>query len=325
MDPTDAVRAMRDRGYSADEVRSAIRHINELNVLERSEISWLDGAVNMLAFHARSNPYERSDVPTMFRHFEEHIHEVQDRIRADLLGMPRENPSRLADEKGPVVRAMRAFFQPISYASSKTTSQDGSEYGSRDAARYNLYTHESQYRLWDNTIAEMNRPTDGRPWTLELSDAGYATPTTHRRLNQLLEVGREFHPELAKERIFFYRAKYHTFADRNGKEWKVDPKTKLYTIKLKPIPMFDVAEAAEAKIVPFEMKQTSMNKVQTKIDAIESEMNTWQVRNDPSHSLDYSALSEKIGKRDELSKLLRERMRLMAMERDNPQQIAWRD
>jgi hypothetical protein len=323
MDPIDAVRGMREKGYGVDDVRAAIQTLVDWNSIEYQEARWMEGAVNMLSFPtARTNPASLDTRPTMFKHFEEHIEEVQDEIRAALLGLPRTNPSSRSKEGGQADLAMNAFFQPKSYASSYKQGTQWNESGYRDVVEYNKVTHESFYKLWDNTIAELLRGSPGKEneWRLELDDAGYSTPTTMRRLENIIRIGAKYHPEIAKSRYGFSILKGETQAWKDGKPWKRDPKSNMWTIKLKPISMFDVKEASvEKERSPLKLARSRLNTVEQRIDEIEKEMNIWQVHNDPARKLDYSALADRVGKRDELSKLLRERMSLIGSERTNPE------
>jgi hypothetical protein len=317
---------MRLRGYTVDEVRGALQYLVAHNTILYEDSQSIQGALNMLSWPAeRTNPGLADDIPMMFRHIEENMNEVRERIRARYMGLPRMNPPN----KSPSERAAEALFQPMSYQSSPVRSMDG-DTGRRDVAEYNVHTHESFYKLWGSTIAEVLRGNYANPkdWKLELTDAGWPTSTTHGRLNLIVGAAKKAHPELVNENIYFHRKKSETVAMRNGKVWKRDPRSNMWTIKLKPIPGFGVAPASkmETEITPLELKHTRLNTVEGAIDAIEKEMSIWQVRNDPTRTLDYSALSAKIGKRAELSNLLRERMKLIDSEqRTNPDVVYWRD
>lgn len=321
--PTDALRSMREKGYTVDEVRSAIRYLVEHNTISYEDSCAIQGALNMISFPARTNPGPVDDTPMMFKHFEDNMNEVRERIRARYMGLPRMNPQN----KSPSERAAEALFQPKSYQSSIVQSMDGGS-GRRDVANYNPITHESEYRLWDHTIAEVTRGNFANPkdWKLEFTDAGWPTPTTHGRLNLIVGAAKKAHPELVKENIYFHRVKGETVAMRNGKIWKKDPKTGMWTLKLKPIPHWDEVPATTDEVKELVPKRDRLTTIQGEIDVIEDQMAAWQIQNDPARHLEYPDVADRIGKRAELSKLLRERMKLMERkERTNPERVYWRD
>jgi hypothetical protein len=77
-DPADAVKQMMRLGYTVEQVRDAIDSLIWVNRIDDVEAGWLRGAVNMLSSPARGNPGPIHDKrPMMFKHFEEHIEEVQ--------------------------------------------------------------------------------------------------------------------------------------------------------------------------------------------------------------------------------------------------------
>lgn len=57
-DPMDAIRAMRDKEYTVDEVRGAIDMLIKKNTIAAVEGSWLKVAVNMLSSTNSTDPTE---------------------------------------------------------------------------------------------------------------------------------------------------------------------------------------------------------------------------------------------------------------------------
>jgi hypothetical protein len=322
-DPMDAIRAMRDKGFTVEQVRTSIDNLVGKHI-EPVEANWLRASVNMTSLSARNNPIDVADPVEIAR--ERCIDRIEAYYRSRSGKKFRENPSNISQEGGAADIAMNAFFKGRNYKSSKISSYGNT--GSRDIALYNSHTRESEYRLWNNVIAEMSRPNDGSVWKLELTTAGYRTPTTFRRLENLIRIGAKYHPELTNERIRFGMAKNRLVVSRNGEPWKPHSYTNMWTIELMPIINYSEYTALEFEdSEPYERggnEETNIIINQMEIDAIEREMTDWKYKNDKGRNLTFSELSDAIGRRDEYVKLIRQRMMLESM-RENPERVYWRD
>lgn len=331
-DPYEAVMRMKALGATVAEVREAAHSLIWEELIEPVEGRSLEAAINTMSRPTRTNPGHGIGRTSAFEEYREHLSDVQDSIRAKLLNDTRENPARDVSEGSQAERAIEAFFEGKEYTSSYIKPTQEQEGGHRDVATYNVHTRESFFKLWDSTIAEMLRGKRGsdvegspedRSWRLELTDAGYPTNTTWRRMENIIRIGGKYHPELKKLRVSFSGKRGGpTVAMKDGKVWKPDPETKMWTIKLKPIKGWNTLAASTEEIVPLELKG-SLVEVENAIDRIEREMYEWQNKNDPAKMMDYQSLAARIGKKEELSKLLRKRLKLSGTERTNP--TAWRD
>jgi hypothetical protein len=340
-DPMDAVRAMRDEGFTVEQVRTSIDNLVGKHI-EPAEANWLRAAVNMTSLSARNNP-DVDDSVELAR--ERCIDRIEAYYHSRSGEKFRENPSNTSKEGGAADRAMNAFFKSQNYKSSNISSFGN--IGSRDEARYNFHTRESEYRLWDNVIAEMSRPKFGM-WKLELDTSGYDTPTTFRRLENLIRIGAKYHPELASEHIHFTTANYKLVVTRNGKPWIRHPLTHMWTIQLMPIIDYSPDSALEFEdSEPYERVENEESNFvinQMKIDAIEREMTDWKYKYDKGRNLTLSELADAIGRKDEYSNLIRQRMMLGSLpeyremfdvvksypkskkiKRENPERVYWRD
>lgn len=321
-DPADAIRQMRREGYSVDEVRQAIDSLIREKKIEYAEGSWLRAEVDMMSLASRTNPSNDAH-SSRVQDSEEYLFNMQDRVRAAFSkkGVT-ENPRRTVQEGGQADKAMNAFFQGRNYASSVTKSIDLLQMGKRDESQYNKHTGESTYRLWDVVIAEMSRPINGKMWKFEMTTAGYNTPTTFRRLENLIKIGANYHPELADERIHFGMADKKLVVTRNGETWNRHPMTGMWTIDLKPRPYWheNVIEPI-GEIAP---DKSERGIIMQRIEEIEAEMYRWQHKNDPGARISYEELARKIGKYDELGTLTLKLM-LMKPKRENPERVYWRD